>query len=84
MLYWLRDMECKFCIFFSCLSPKNANRGRRYVWGANVHKAKTQCERFEISALYLTFDNNIVSSLDYIFQLAVEMHKLGLPWVSEI
>ncbi|KZF25959.1 Methylthioribulose-1-phosphate dehydratase [Xylona heveae TC161] len=34
-----------------------------YVWGDNVHKAKTQAE-----------------SLDYIFQLAVEMHKLGLPW----
>ncbi|QDS68396.1 Methylthioribulose-1-phosphate dehydratase [Venturia effusa] len=36
-----------------------------YVWGDNVHKAKTQCE-----------------SLDYIFQLAVEMHKLGLPWTA--
>lgn len=23
-------------------------------------------------------------SLDYLFQLAVEMHKLGLPWISEI
>ncbi|KAF2118111.1 Methylthioribulose-1-phosphate dehydratase [Lophiotrema nucula] len=34
-----------------------------YVWGDNVHKAKTQCE-----------------SLDYIFQLAVEMKKLGLSW----
>lgn len=21
-------------------------------------------------------------SLDYLFQLAVEMHKLGLPWIS--
>lgn len=38
-----------------------------YVWGDNVHKAKTQCE-----------------SLDYLFQLAVEMKKLGLPWVSEV
>ncbi|KAF2835483.1 Methylthioribulose-1-phosphate dehydratase [Patellaria atrata CBS 101060] len=37
-----------------------------YVWGDNVHKAKTQCE-----------------SLDYIFQLAVEMHKLGLPWMPK-
>ena len=37
-----------------------------YVWGDNVHKAKTMCE-----------------SLDYIFQLAVEMKKLGLPWVKE-
>ncbi|RKU42662.1 Methylthioribulose-1-phosphate dehydratase [Coniochaeta pulveracea] len=35
-----------------------------YVWGENVHKAKTQCE-----------------SLDYLFQLAVEMKKLGLPWI---
>ncbi|UKZ55026.1 Methylthioribulose-1-phosphate dehydratase [Trichoderma virens] len=38
-----------------------------YVWGDNVHKAKTQCE-----------------SLDYLFQLAVEMHQLGLPWISNI
>ncbi|KAF1992625.1 Methylthioribulose-1-phosphate dehydratase [Aulographum hederae CBS 113979] len=37
-----------------------------YVWGDNVHKAKTQCE-----------------SLDYIFQLAVEMKKLNLPWTSD-
>ncbi|KAM3460842.1 hypothetical protein NHJ13051_001853 [Beauveria bassiana] len=38
-----------------------------YVWGDNVHKAKTQCE-----------------SLDYLFQLAVEMKKLGIPWISDI
>ncbi|KAK2593913.1 Methylthioribulose-1-phosphate dehydratase [Conoideocrella luteorostrata] len=38
-----------------------------YVWGDNVHKAKTMCE-----------------SLDYLFQLAVEMKKLGLPWISDI
>ncbi|OIW34391.1 Methylthioribulose-1-phosphate dehydratase [Coniochaeta ligniaria NRRL 30616] len=38
-----------------------------YVWGENVHKAKTQCE-----------------SLDYLFQLAVEMKKLGLPWITQI
>lgn len=37
----------------------------RYVWGDNVHKAKTQCE-----------------SIDYILQLAVEMHKLGLKWTK--
>ncbi|KAJ4990165.1 methylthioribulose-1-phosphate dehydratase [Stagonosporopsis vannaccii] len=36
-----------------------------YVWGDNVHKAKTQCE-----------------SIDYILQLAVEMHKLGLKWTK--
>jgi methylthioribulose-1-phosphate dehydratase len=38
-----------------------------YVWGDNVHKAKTMCE-----------------SLDYLFQLAVEMKKLGIPWISEV
>ncbi|OAA82443.1 APAF1-interacting protein [Akanthomyces lecanii RCEF 1005] len=38
-----------------------------YVWGDDVHKAKTQCE-----------------SLDYLFQLAVEMKKLGIPWISDI
>ncbi|KAH7329005.1 class II aldolase/adducin N-terminal [Stachybotrys elegans] len=38
-----------------------------YVWGEDVHKAKTQCE-----------------SLDYLFQLAIEMKKLGLPWISDI
>lgn len=38
-----------------------------YVWGDNVHKAKTMCE-----------------SLDYLFQLAVEMKQLGIPWISEV
>ncbi|KKA26387.1 hypothetical protein TD95_001379 [Thielaviopsis punctulata] len=38
-----------------------------YVWGDNVHKAKTQCE-----------------SLDYLFQLAVEMKQLNIPWISDI
>ncbi|KAH8839014.1 Methylthioribulose-1-phosphate dehydratase [Pyricularia oryzae] len=38
-----------------------------YVWGDNVHKAKTQCE-----------------SLDYLFQLAVEMKKMSLPWITDI
>ncbi|KYK57711.1 APAF1-interacting protein [Drechmeria coniospora] len=38
-----------------------------YVWGDDVHKAKTQCE-----------------SLDYLFQLAVEMKKLGIPWISNV
>jgi hypothetical protein len=37
------------------------------------------------SPVCLTFNaKNTTNSLDYIFQLAVEMHKLGLPWVSEI
>ncbi|KAI1161299.1 methylthioribulose-1-phosphate dehydratase [Nemania serpens] len=38
-----------------------------YVWGDNVHKAKTMCE-----------------SLDYLFQLAVQMRHLGIPWLSNI
>lgn len=25
-----------------------------------------------------------IYSLDYLFQLAVEMHQLGLPWISDI
>lgn len=33
-------------------------------------------ERF---VLMVVFD-----SLDYLFQLAVEMHQLGLPWISNI
>jgi hypothetical protein len=27
---------------------------------------------------------NELTSLDYLFQLAVEMKKLGLPWLSDI
>jgi len=38
-----------------------------YVWGDNVHKAKTMCE-----------------SLDYLFQLAVEMRRIGSPWISDV
>ncbi|EGX92127.1 APAF1-interacting protein [Cordyceps militaris CM01] len=44
-----------------------------YVWGDNVHKAKTQCESVCVGY-----------SLDYLFQLAVEMKKLGIPWISDI
>ncbi|CAD6503991.1 BgTH12-05732 [Blumeria graminis f. sp. triticale] len=40
-----------------------------YVWGETVSKAKQQAESF---------------SLDYLFQLAVEMRKLNLPWLSDI
>lgn len=29
-------------------------------------------------------DCSEIFSLDYLFQLAVEMHKLGLPWISEV
>jgi methylthioribulose-1-phosphate dehydratase len=64
----------------------NADRGR-YVWGDNVHKAKTQCERYVLAlrsageGLDRMYTDD--HSLDYIFQLAVEMHKLGLPWVKK-
>lgn len=37
-----------------------------YVWGEDVHKAKTMAE-----------------SLDYLFQLAVEMKRMGLMWTKE-
>lgn len=56
-----------------------------YVWGKDVAQAKTQCERY-VDDLQLSKDvemwsaNEVLISLDYIFQLAVEMHKLGLPW----
>ncbi len=54
-----------------------------YVWGETVDKAKAQAERlvgmFNIMhALLMNF------SLDYLFQLAVEMKKLGIPWLSDI
>lgn len=26
----------------------------------------------------------LIHSLDYLFQLAVEMKKLGIPWISDI
>jgi methylthioribulose-1-phosphate dehydratase len=56
-----------------------------YVWGDNVHKAKSQCERYFIHNPMIPHDADIFFiSLDYIFQLAVEMKKLELPWVSEI
>ena len=29
-------------------------------------------------------DANICYSYDYLFQLAVEMRKLGLPWISDV
>lgn len=55
-----------------------------YVWGKNVAQAKTQCERYVVHTAcrrrILIADDRC--SLDYIFQLAVEMHKLGLPWTS--
>jgi methylthioribulose-1-phosphate dehydratase len=53
-----------------------------YVWGKNVHKAKTQCERLVRDLLFRVQANE--HSLDYLFQLAVEMRKLGLPWLSDI
>lgn len=35
-------------------------------------------------ASWTSLANSCVSSLDYLFQLAVEMKKLGLPWISEV
>ena len=62
-----------------------------YVWGETVHKAKTQCERCVAVPVLVCVPVprvrgplTTVSSLDYLFQLAVEMHKLGLPWITDI
>ncbi|CRK40955.1 hypothetical protein BN1723_015815 [Verticillium longisporum] len=81
-----------------------------YVWGDNVHKAKTQCEsrdeaarhpmdqrhprgqaykNLERHGVYVWGDNvhkakTQCESLDYLFQLAVEMKQLGIPWISDI
>lgn len=57
-----------------------------YVWGDTVWKAKTQCERYAISRCMLKSrgDNLMECSLDYLFQLAVEMIRLGLDPAGEI
>lgn len=58
-----------------------------YVWGKDVAQAKTQCERYVLTCVAIRevqAETNTESySLDYIFQLAVEMHKLGLPWTKQ-
>jgi len=40
--------------------------------------------RGEIENFYLCVVLLTCSSLDYLFQMAVEMRKLGLPWLSDI
>lgn len=34
--------------------------------------------------VFFALANDQHHSLDYLFQLAVEMKKLGIPWVSDI
>jgi len=54
-----------------------------YVWGETVDRAKAQAERFV--AIFNTMHTFLIDvSLDYLFQLAVEMKKLGIPWLSDI
>jgi methylthioribulose-1-phosphate dehydratase len=53
-----------------------------YVWGDTVDKAKAQAERYVNHSV--TIPSLISVSLDYLFQLAVEMKKLGIPWLSDI
>ena len=58
-----------------------------YVWGDSVQKAKTQCERCVALLLSTSLawrQADVSPSLDYLFQLAVEMKRLGLPWISEV
>lgn len=54
-----------------------------YVWGDTVDKAKAQAERYA-ERYILVMSSLMDSSLDYLFQLAVEMKKLGMPWLSDI
>ncbi|KAL9130821.1 MAG: hypothetical protein Q9217_001073 [Psora testacea] len=51
-----------------------------YIWGADASKAKTQAERYVTLNIQDLILNQSGASLDYIFHLAVEMRKLGLPW----
>ncbi|KAK4698103.1 hypothetical protein P7C71_g71, partial [Lecanoromycetidae sp. Uapishka_2] len=53
-----------------------------YVWGDDVHKAKTQAERQVTVQTRLSEPSLIKISFDYLFRLAVEMKSLGLPWIS--
>ena len=41
MLFWSGDTGCKFTMSETCYHAKQ----RRYVWGDDVQKAKTQAER---------------------------------------
>jgi methylthioribulose-1-phosphate dehydratase len=54
-----------------------------YVWGETVDRAKAQAERF-VAIFNIMHTFLIDVSLDYLFQLAVEMKKLGIPWLSDI
>lgn len=76
-------MECTFQPLFS---NRFANRVR-YVWGEDVAKAKTQAERCVSLFVGHSMKNQLVAdrlgSLDYLFQLAVEMRKLGIPWLKQ-
>ena len=57
-----------------------------YVWGKTVHQAKTQCERSAQTLLVPLSVGAMLTdgSLDYLFQLAVEMKQLGIPWLSDV
>lgn len=53
-------------------------------------KGKTRPELrldYLLSSLFLLWGQQLtkdLTSLDYLFQLAVEMKKLGIPWISDI
>jgi methylthioribulose-1-phosphate dehydratase len=58
-----------------------------YVWGDTPDKAKVAaewCVLLPVRFCTRHVDANIHYSYDYLFQLAVEMRKLGLPWVSDV
>lgn len=75
-------MECESSRI-SCTAEGDAD-GTSYVWGDDVHEAKTQAERYgslpRLEVLISMTTRLTETSLDYLFQLAVEMKKLGLSW----
>ena len=57
------------CGGMTCTRPRRSARGERDGICARPGRRIMLTERL---------------SLDYIFQLAVEMHKMSIPWISEV
>ena len=55
-----------------------------FMFGARLCIKRKPRQRGELSNLFSTRNFLMISSLDYLFQLAVEMKKLGIPWLSDI
>ncbi len=55
-----------------CTRPRRSARG------------KLSGKALNLLCVFFALANDQHHSLDYLFQLAVEMKKLGIPWVSDI